>query len=88
MLEFLIEAKNKKHFSKTELEASKVMVHFTLFDQEVKVETVTKMKEIRYMQNRYLGSFKLPLTTIMTDMKFEGLIKINRPIVLQDYVVV
>jgi hypothetical protein len=43
---------------------------------------------MRYLQNRYLGSFKIPLTTILSGTKFEGLIRIDRPLVLQDYHVV
>jgi hypothetical protein len=43
---------------------------------------------MRYTQNRFLGTFKVPLFTILSGSKFEGQIKLNRPLVLQDYHVV
>ena len=43
---------------------------------------------MRYVQNRFLGTFKIPLTTILSGTKFEGIIRLNRPLVLQDYHVV
>lgn len=88
MLEFIIEAKNKKAFTKEELEHSNVMIYFTLFDQEVHIDPVSKMREQRYIENRYLGSFKIPLTTILYSNKFEGVVRVNRPLVLQGYHVV
>ena len=88
MLDFVLNAKNNIAFTKNELEQSKVIVYFTLFDQEVKVDQITHLRQMRYIQNRYLGSFKVPLTTILSGTKFEGLIRINRPLVLQDYNVI
>jgi coiled-coil and C2 domain-containing protein 2A len=84
----MLVAKNGVAFTKDELEQSKMMVYFTLFDQEVKVDQITKMNRLLQKQNRYLGSFKVPLTTILSNSKFEGLIKLQRPLILQDYHVV
>ena len=43
---------------------------------------------MRYIQNRYLGTFKIPLTTVLSESKIEGLMRLERPLVLQDYHVV
>lgn len=88
MLEFMLKAKNKIHFTKDELEQSKIIISFTLFDQEVHIDQITRMRQMRYVQNRFLGTFKIPLTTILSGTKFEGIIRLNRPLVLQDYHVV
>ena len=88
MLEFMLNAKNKIAFTKDELEQTKIVVYFTLFDQEVKIDQITHLRQMRYIQNRYLGTFKIPLTTILSGTKFEGLIRLDRPLVLQDYHVV
>ena len=64
------------------------MLYFTLYDQEVRVDQITKMRQMRYIQNRYLGTFKIPLTTVLSESKIEGLMRIDRPLVLQDYHVV
>lgn len=49
MLEFVLTAKNKLAFAKHELEQSKLMVYFTLFDQEVKVDQITHLRQMRYI---------------------------------------
>jgi len=71
LLEFMLKSKHA-NFTKEELEQSKMMLHFTLFDQEKKIDQITKMRQMRYIENRYLGSFKVPLTTILSGSKFEG----------------
>ena len=76
MLEFMLRAKNKLNFTKEELEQSKMVIYFTLFDSEVFVDPITKLREMRYTPNRYLGSFQVPLTTILTGSKFEGLVRL------------
>lgn len=72
LLDFKICAKNKMHFSKEELQQSKLVVYFTLFDQLMKEDKISKLKKIVQKENRYLGSFKIPLTSILTNNKFEG----------------
>lgn len=86
-LEFKLKSKGAV-FTKNELEQSKMEIHFTLFDQEVRVDHITKMTKNVQKYNRYLGSFKVPLKTILTNSKFEGNIRLNRPLVLQDYHVI
>jgi hypothetical protein len=38
LLEFVFKAKNNQNFTKSELEQSKAMLYFTLFDQETVIE--------------------------------------------------
>lgn len=58
------------------------MIYFTLFDQFTYTETITAVKSVTTKEKRYLGSFSVPLTTILADNKFEGQIRLNRPLVL------
>lgn len=58
------------------------MIYFTLFDQFEETEEITKVKFITIKEKRYLGSFVVPLTTILADDKFEGSLRLNRPLVL------
>lgn len=88
ILEFSLKAKNKIAFTKTELEQSKYMIYFTLFDQELRVVPITKAKEERYQENKYLGQFAVPLTTVLRGQRLEGQVRVNRPLVLQNYRVV
>lgn len=46
------------------------------------------MKQIVYIENRFLGSFTVPLTTILGNSKFDGTVRLNRPLVIQNYNVV
>ena len=48
------------------------MIYFTLFDQFTYTETITAVKSVTTKEKRYLGSFSVPLTTILADNKFEG----------------
>lgn len=82
MLEFAFKARNQQNFTKSELEQSKAMLYFTLFDQETIIEQISKAKQERYVENKYLGSFKVPFTTLLSGNKFEGLVRLNRPLVL------
>lgn len=43
------------------------------------------MRTMTYRENRYLGYFCVPLTTILKGSKFEGQVKIERPLVIQGY---
>lgn len=88
LLDFKLVAKNRKAFTKQELEQSKLVIYFTLFDQLIKEDPLGKFKKIVQRENRFLGSQKIPLQSILQNSKFEGHIKLNRPLVLQDYVVV
>lgn len=72
-------------FKKTELEQSPILIYFTLFDQLIQSEQITKMRTMTYRENRYLGCFCVPLTTILKGSKFEGQVKIERPLVIQGY---
>jgi len=72
-------------FTQRELEESDITLYFTLFDQEKRTEKISRMREITYYENRFLGSFSIPLTTVLSTSKFEGNIKVNRPIVLPNY---
>ena len=88
ILEFTLKAKNKANFTKQELEQSKMLVYFTLFDQEQQVEQITKARSQHYVENKYLGQFCVPLTTILAAQKLEGQVRVDRPLVLQNYRVV
>jgi hypothetical protein len=88
ILEFALKAKNKVAFTKEELERSKMMVYFTLFDQEKQIEQITRARSQHYLENKYLGQFGVPLTTILAGQKLEGLVRVERPIVLQSHKVI
>ena len=75
-------------FTKQELEHSKMMVYFTLFDQEKRVEQITRARSQHYLENKYLGQFGVPLTTILAGQKLEGLVRVDRPVVLQSHKVI
>lgn len=85
ILSYTLKAKNKMAFTKTELEQSPIVIYFTLFDQLTQVEQITKARSMTYRENRYLGYFSVPLTSILKGSKFEGQIKLERPLVLQGY---
>lgn len=87
ILEFSLKAK-KAAFTKQELERSKMMVYFTLFDQEKQVEQITRARTQQYLENKYLGQFAVPLTTILAGQKLEGLVRVDRPVVLQSHRVI
>ncbi len=65
-----------------------MIIYITLFDKETIEERISKNRVIRYEENKYLGQIKIPLTTILSGSKFEGLVRIQRPLVLQNYHVV
>jgi hypothetical protein len=85
ILAYTLRAKDKMSFKKTELEQSPILIYFTLFDQLIQSEQITKMRTMTYRENRYLGCFCVPLTTILKGSKFEGQVKIERPLVIQGY---
>lgn len=58
------------------------MIYFTLFDQEIHVDQITKNRQMRYIENRYLGGFAVSLQTVLSGSKFEGMVRLNRPLVL------
>tara|TARA_B110000285_G_scaffold36633_1_gene39625 strand:+ start:2104 stop:2280 length:177 start_codon:yes stop_codon:yes gene_type:complete len=58
------------------------MIYFTLFDQMEELEKLTAARTIIIKEKRYLGSFAVPLTTVLGDTKFEGQIRLNRPLVI------
>jgi len=80
-----MKAKNGVSFTIEELERSPIMIYFTLFDQMEEQEKIRATRTLSYKEKRYLGSFVVPLTTILSGSKFEGQIRLNRPLVLQDY---
>ena len=41
-----------------------------------------------YYENKYLGQIQVPLTTVLSGSKFDGQIRIDRPLVLQGYKVI
>ncbi len=43
---------------------------------------------MRYIENRYLGGFAVSLQTVLSGSKFEGMVRLNRPLVLQNYKVI
>jgi len=75
-------------FTNAELEDSPYMIYFTLFDQMTHYDTITKMRQQRYYENKYLGQLQVPLTTVLQSSKFDGQIRIERPLVLQGYKVI
>jgi hypothetical protein len=72
-------------FTQKELENSNQVLYVTMFDQEVREEQITKMRKMSYTENKYLGSFQIPLTTILQNPKLDGQIRLNRPLVIQNY---
>ena len=76
-----MKAKNGVSFTIEELERSPIMIYFTLFDQMEEQEKITATRTLSYKEKRYLGSFVVPLTTILSGSKFEGQIRLNRPLV-------
>ena len=86
LLDFPLYAKDRGNggacFSKKELAESKLILYFTLFDVETKRVQISKNQTTFSTDNHYLGSFSIPLTTILTTAKFEGQVRVNRPIVL------
>ena len=43
---------------------------------------------MKYYENVYLGEIAIPLTSVLVSQKIEGLLQVNRPLVLQNYHVV
>jgi len=41
-----------------------------------------------YKESIYLGTYAIPLTTILNGSKYEGNIMLNRPLIIQNYRVV
>ena len=46
------------------------------------------MRRQTYYENKYLGQIQVPLTTVLSSSKFDGQIRIDRPLVLQGYKVI
>lgn len=88
MLEFTLKATKGKSFTQGELEQNRMMIYITLFDKETVEDWISKNRVVRYEENKYLGQIKIPLTTILSGSKFEGLVRVQRPLVLQNYHVV
>lgn len=88
ILEFGLTAKDNEGFTKQELERSTTMVCFTLFDQEKQVEQITRARSQHYLEHKYLGRFVVPLTTVLAGQKLEGLVRVDRPVVLQSHKVI
>ena len=85
ILEFDMRPANRSAFTQEELQTWPYVLYFTLYDRETRVVKETRVKSIHYDENRYLGSFSIPLTTILSGNKFEGSVRVNRPLVLQNY---
>ena len=88
MLEFTLKAAKGKYFTRGELEENRMMIYITVFDRVTVEEPVSKNRVMKYVENKYLGQIKIPLATILGGSKFEGNVKIDRPLVLQNYRVV
>jgi hypothetical protein len=89
MLEFTLKAAKGKFFTRTELEQNRMMIYITLFDKVIHHEDQkSKNRFGGYEENKYLGQLQIPLMTILGGSKFEGLVRIQRPLVLQNYHVV
>jgi hypothetical protein len=84
ILEFPLQALNKRKFTRQELINSKSMIYVTLFDREV---TVMNSGRIEIDTNyRYLGSFSIPLIAILNNPpKIDAIFKVNRPMALFNY---
>ena len=62
------------------------MLYFNLFDQNRVAEKLAEGKVIIKTENRYLGSFSLPLLTVfLNPPKLEGMFRVERPLSLQGY---
>jgi len=88
MLEFTLKAAKGKYFTRGELEENRMMIYITVFDRVTVEEPVSKNRVMKYVENKYLGQIQIPLATILGGSKFEGNVKIDRPLVLQNYRVV
>jgi len=89
MLEFTLKAAKGKYFTRKELEDNRMMIYITLFDRFIIKEPGSTIKrQVHIIENKYLGQIKIPLMTILGGSKFEGLVRIERPLVLQNYRVV
>ena len=64
------------------------MIYITLFDQIKRTERITANHEHTYYENVYLGEVAIPITSILTGSKLEGILQVKRPLVLQNYHVV
>jgi hypothetical protein len=84
ILAFPLVALNGKRFTKTELISTRSMIYVTLFDREIIISNSGHM-EIE-QQYRYLGSFSIPLISILNNPpKIDAIFKINRPLALFNY---
>lgn len=85
VLEFNLEAENMQNFTKEELVSSQTEIIFTLFDKQEYEQSKDHMRVITE-ENRYLGSFTIPLHTVLQNPgKTEFNFKLNRPIALPNY---
>jgi len=85
ILDFELRPANRAAFTQEELATWPYVLYFTLYDKETRVVQETRVKSTHYEANRYLGSFSIPLTTILSGNKFEGSVRLTRPLVLQNY---
>ena len=86
VLNFPLEALNATKFTKEELIKSQSMIIVSLFDRETYTEAKMDGKLKILEENRFLGSFQIPLTAvIMSTDRLEFNFKLNRPLALPTY---
>lgn len=89
VLTFPLKAENGRKFTKDELVNSKTMIYVSLFDREIIHEDDYTYGAIKMIiEYRYLGSFSIPLSSILTNPpKMEAMFKVNRPLALFNYMI-
>jgi hypothetical protein len=73
-----------RSFTKKELLSTKTMIYITLLDREITPSTSGPVR--LYDSYRYLGSFSIPLISILNNPpKIDAIFKVNRPLALFNY---
>lgn len=88
LLTFPLKAENGKRFTREELVNSKTMIYISIFDQVVRYFKEDEFSSMwsSQVEYRYLGSFTIPLNTILQNPpKTEGMFKVNRPLAPFNY---
>ena len=85
ILEFPLKALNDKRFTRQELLNTKTMIYITLFDEEM-VDIYGAMQAMPKVNFRYLGSFSIPLISLLNNPpKIDAIFKVERPVALFNY---
>jgi hypothetical protein len=86
ILEFPLKALNQKRFTRQELLNSKTMIYVTLFDAEIVDTGVAALSPMAQTNYRYLGSFSIPLISLLNNPpKIDAIFKVERPVALFNY---